>query len=202
VDASLTVLSTKEANMVRGTEKVSRTGGLRHQAQKFVLPRFDAAAARAIGEITFNLAFRRGLTITVCIARPGQTLYFSAMEGADPDDESRLLKRMRTVFAFGESSLEVGIRLRQSGRSLNDFGFDPAMHSVSGGAIPLCVENGVVKGAAAVVGMSDQANHDLITEAVCWHVGVDFPQFKSARYERRSRPAPARNRESPNTSRF
>jgi uncharacterized protein (UPF0303 family) len=97
---------------------------LRSQARAVVLPRLDAASARAIGDIAINLAVRRGLSITVCIARQQQTVFFGALDESGADDETRLPARMKTALAFRQSSMEVCLRLRQSGRCLSDFGFN------------------------------------------------------------------------------
>lgn len=176
-------------------EKVhaDQLGRLRKQARSTVLPRLDAAAARAMGEIAINLALRRGLSIAVCIARPKQTLFFCALDGSGTLDETRLQARLKTALAFGQSSMEVGLRLRQSGRSLLDFGFDSEAYSAEGGAIPLFVRGQGLEGAAAIAGLTGEADHELVVEAACWHLGVEYDRsfagtpFQSARAQARRR---------------
>lgn len=179
--------------MPTGTAFSDQLRRLRRQARTTVLPRLDAVASRAIGEIAINLALRRGLSVSVCIARPGQTLFFCALDGSGALDETRLQARMRTALAFGQSSMEVGLRLRQCGRSLPDFGFDNETLSIEGGAIPLFVREQGLEGAAAIAGLTSEADHELIVEAVCWHVGVEYNRsfagtpFQSARAQARLR---------------
>lgn len=114
---------------------------------------FRPAVARDIGEIAVDLAARRSLPIAVCVARPDRTLFACALDGATSIDEARIQRRSKTALAIGQCSLEVGLQLRQSGRTLSDFGFGDQLPSDEGGAIPLRVTGAGVMGAAAISGL-------------------------------------------------
>ncbi|MEA3119462.1 MAG: hypothetical protein QOI13_2732, partial [Paraburkholderia sp.] len=56
------------------------------QEQSLVFPRFDAVRAWQLGAYLHEVATARGLALAIDICTFGQPLFFSALEGATPDN--------------------------------------------------------------------------------------------------------------------
>lgn len=137
------------------------------------LPRFDAGVARRLGDIAINLASRRGLPIAVGIVGAASPLFYCALDGSRTGDSDAIRRRQNTVFRFGLSSLEVGVRFHRAGWSLQSQGLSDDDYALDGGGVPLRITGGGIVGAMTIVGLDDARDHALVVESLRWHVGAN-----------------------------
>jgi uncharacterized protein (UPF0303 family) len=147
------------------------------QARRTTLPVFNAEVARRLGEIVVNIATRRSLPIAVGVALPGRPLYFCALEGSNAENVDWIRRKESTVFRFERSSLEVGVMLERDGQRMASLGLSEQHYSTFGGGVPLRAANEGIVGAMCVSGLDHVADHELVVEALCWHLGV--PHFNT-----------------------
>ena len=142
------------------------------QAARTTLPAFNAEIARKLGEIAVNIASRRGLPVALSIVQPQGAIFFCALEGSSADNAQWIRRKQNTVFHFGKSSLEVGAMFAREDRSLASHGLSTSDFTLFGGGVPLRVANAGIVGAMSVSGLDDVADHELVIEALCWHLGI------------------------------
>ncbi|AIO42897.1 heme-degrading domain-containing protein [Burkholderia sp. AU19243] len=141
-------------------------------ASNLLLPHFNAAVARRIGEIAVNIASRRGLPIAVGIVGDETPLFYCALDGSGAHDSDAIRRRQNTVLRFGRSSLAVGAGFRRAGWSLRSQGLSEDDYALDGGGVPLRVAGAGIVGATAIAGLGSEANHALVIECLRWHVGA------------------------------
>lgn len=146
------------------------------QAMRTTLPSFNAETARKLGEIAVNIASRRGLPIAVSVVHPRSPLFYCALEGSCADNGEWIRCKQNTVFHFGRSSLEVGALFSREGWSLSSHGLNPGDYTLFGGGVPLRVANAGIVGAMSVSGLDEVADHELVIEALCWHLGISHTE--------------------------
>lgn len=147
------------------------------QARRTTLPVFNTEVARRLGEIVVNIAARRSLPIAVAVALPDRPLYFCALEGSTAENVDWIRRKENTVLRFERSSLEVGVMLEREGQRTASPGLLEGRFSTFGGGVPLLVADGGIVGAMCVSGLDHVADHELVVEALCWHLGV--PHFNA-----------------------
>jgi len=138
-----------------------------------MLRHFDADVARRLGDIAVNLASRRGLPIAVGIVGEAAPLFYCALDGSRAHDSDAIRRRQNTVLRFGVSSLEVGVRFRRAGWSLQSQGLSDADYALDGGGVPLRLAGGGIVGAMTIAGLDDARDHALVVESLRWHVGAN-----------------------------
>ena len=144
-----------------------------HAAPHTALPRFNADAARRLGEIAVNIASRRGLPIAVGIVGEAAPLFYCALDGSRAEDSDAIRRRQNTVLRFGLSSLEVGEQFRRAGWSLRSQGLSDDDYALDGGGVPLRVAGAGLVGAMTIAGLDSERNHALVVESLRWHVGAN-----------------------------
>jgi uncharacterized protein (UPF0303 family) len=142
------------------------------QASRTTLPRFNADIARRLGEITINIASRRGLPIAVSVVSARGPLFYCALDGSGAGDSEAIRRKQNTVFRFGKSSLEVGATFGRAGWSLQSQDLSGEDYALDGGGVPLRVANAELVGAMTVTGLDSVRNHELVVESIRWHVGA------------------------------
>ncbi|MCG5078317.1 heme-binding protein [Paraburkholderia tagetis] len=145
------------------------------QARRTTLPVFNAEVARRLGEITVNIAARRSLAVAVGLALPERPLYFCALDGSNAENVDWIRRKQNTVFHFERSSLEVGVMLERDGQRLVSLDLPEEHYATYGGGVPLRVADEGIVGAMCVSGLEHVADHELVVEALCWHLGI--PHF-------------------------
>lgn len=144
------------------------------QARRVTLPAFNADIARKLGDIAVNLAFRRNLPVAVSVVHPSHALFYCALEGSSADNSQWIRRKENTVFHFGKSSLEVGRMFEHEEWSLASHGLSVQDYTLYGGGVPLRVAHAGIVGAMSVSGLDHVKDHQLVIEALCWHLGVPY----------------------------
>ena len=136
------------------------------EEQELQFPRFDHAAAWALGQWLVATATERQLPIAVSIRFGRQRVFHAALPGSSADNDGWLDRKYRSVEYFGTASLAVGASFRKKGRDFaTSSGLDPSRYCDSGGAFPLLV-GGMLAGVVGVSGLTQLEDHALVVEAL------------------------------------
>ena len=149
------------------------------QERELLLPHFDENVAWEIGTRIRELAVSRHSPVVIEIRRPGQLLFYSALDGSTPDNAEWVRRKSNSVGRFYRSSYAIGLHLRETKSTLSDtYDVSTADYAAHGGSFPLRVASAGYVGSATVSGLPQRADHELVVEALCLHLGRDFKQFK------------------------
>ncbi|MBN3758300.1 heme-degrading domain-containing protein [Paraburkholderia sp. Tr-20389] len=152
------------------------------QEHALVFPHFDADTAWQLGAYLHEIAKARGLALAIDIRTFGQPLFFSVLEGATPDNVNWARRKGNTVAHFRRSSYAVGLKLQQSNATLADkHALPESDYAVHGGAFPLTVKGAGVIGSVTVSGLPQRADHELVVEALCAHLGHEYSKLALAK---------------------
>jgi uncharacterized protein (UPF0303 family) len=148
------------------------------QEQALVFPQFDAGRAWALGSHLHELALARSLAVAIDVRTFGQPLFFSALDGTTPDNVDWVRRKSRVVEHFRRSSYAIGLRMQQAGTTLAEkHGLPVADYAPHGGSFPLTVAGAGVIGSVTVSGLPQRGDHELVVEALCAQLGIDYTQF-------------------------
>jgi uncharacterized protein (UPF0303 family) len=152
------------------------------QEKTLEFPRFDADRAWHVGVQLREMAMARDLSLVIDIRTFGQPLFFCALDGTTPDNVDWARRKGNTVAQFRRSSYAVGLRLQQAGTTLADkHSLSPADYAAHGGAFPLIVSHVGVIGSVTVSGLPQRGDHELVVEALCAHLGLDYGKLALAK---------------------
>jgi len=145
------------------------------QEQALVLPCLDADFAWRLGSRLRDLALARKAAVAIEIRRCGQLLFHAVLEGATPDNAEWLRRKGNVVARFHRSSYAVGLGLQAQGSDLAaKYGLPAADYAAHGGAFPLRLDGAGVVGCAAVSGLPQRADHELVVATLCAELGADY----------------------------
>ncbi|MDE1184019.1 heme-degrading domain-containing protein [Paraburkholderia sp.] len=152
------------------------------QEQTLVFPQFDADRAWQVGAYLHEVAKARGLAIAIDVRTFGQQLFFSALDGATPDNADWARRKGNVVAHFRRSSYAIGLRFQQSGGTLADkHGMPVSEYATHGGAFPLTVVGAGVIGSVTVSGLPQRQDHEFVVEALCAHLGHEYGKLALAK---------------------
>jgi uncharacterized protein (UPF0303 family) len=134
-----------------------------------VFPHFDADRAWQLGAYLHEIAKARGLALAIDIRTFGQPLFFSLLAA-------------RPVDVVRRSSYALGLRMQQADSTLADkHGLPLSEYASHGGAFPLTITGAGVIGSVTVSGLPQRADHELVVEALCAHLGQDYSKLALAK---------------------
>jgi uncharacterized protein (UPF0303 family) len=152
------------------------------QEKALVFPRFDVARAWQLGAYLREIATARGFALAIDVRTFGQPLFFSALDGATPDNIDWVRRKSNVVAHFRRSSYAIGLRMQQAGTTLVDkHGLAVSEYAPHGGAFPLTVAGAGVIGSVAVSGLPQRADHELVVEALAAELGEDYGKLALAK---------------------
>jgi uncharacterized protein (UPF0303 family) len=152
------------------------------QEKALVFPRFDANRAWQLGAWLHEIATARNLALAIDIRTFGQPLFFALLDGATPDNVDWARRKSNTVAHFRRSSYAVGLRMQQAGTTLVEKnGLAVAEYASHGGGFPLTVEGAGVIGSITVSGLPQRADHELVVEALCAQLDLDYGKLALAK---------------------
>lgn len=122
--------------------------------------------AKEIAEAEFP---KRPVVIDVSLTT-GATLFRTAIEEIQPDNEDWIAKKKNTVIRFCSSSYRFGQRYASLGRTLESKNLDPTVYTMAGGGFPIRVEasKAFVTAVITVSGLKDYEDHHICQKAVEW----------------------------------
>ena len=103
-------------------------------------------------------------------------LFYAATDGTTPDHPHWVRRKGNCVARFHKSSYAVGLALTAKHDSLElQQGLPTTEFAPHGGAFPLRVAGvaGVI-GSVTVSGLPQRADHELVVEGLCAHLGLKY----------------------------
>ena len=140
---------------------------LEREELELQLDRFTNEDALALGLRLVEVARAEHLAITVNVCRGEQRLFHHALEGTSADNDVWIERKNRVVRRFGHSSLLMGQRAAQSGRSFAGQALvDETEFAAHGGAFPLNVRGVGLVGTVTVSGLPQLEDHRLVVRVL------------------------------------
>jgi uncharacterized protein (UPF0303 family) len=159
-------------NLSRDLEVIAR------QERELVFPEFDEEIAWTLGSRLRELASARRLPVAIEIKRFGQPLFYSALNGSNPDNAEWVRRKGNAVMRFHRSSYAIGLGLKQTNSTLADkYELPSSDYASHGGSFPLKVAGAGIIGSVTVSGLPQRADHELVVEALCGQLGRDYLEF-------------------------
>ena len=155
---------------------------LEKQEATLILHDFTPETAWLIGTTLREMALERKLPLVIDVRRfgsPHQQLFYCALDGATPDNQRWVARKVNVVARFHKSSYHVGRLLEQSGLSFSTrYNLPEEDYAAHGGCFPLRVANAGVVGSVTVSGLPQREDHNLVVEALCRIVGCDHDSLR------------------------
>ncbi|HEV2326405.1 MAG TPA: heme-degrading domain-containing protein [Terracidiphilus sp.] len=148
------------------------------QERELRLPRFDPEVAWELGTRLRTMAVERGLAIVIDVRRFNQPLFYAALEGTTPDNPEWVRRKSNVVARYHRSSYGMGLNLKLKGQTLEERGHSTADFAAHGGSFPIHLEAAGILGSVTVSGLPQRADHELVVEALCAHLGRDYESLK------------------------
>ena len=151
------------------------------QERELVFPHFDKETAWQLGLRLRSLAEERNLSVVIDVRRPGEPLFYAALDGTTPDNVEWARRKSNVVARFHRSSYAVGIKERLKNETIYAAqGLSLADYATHGGAFPITVAGSGVIGSVTVSGLPQRADHELVVEALCLLLRKDFATLRLA----------------------
>jgi uncharacterized protein (UPF0303 family) len=147
------------------------------QERELRLPRLDAQVAWELGVRLRTMAVERGLAVVIDVRRFGQPLFYAALDGTTPDNVEWVRRKSNVVARFHRCSYSLGLSLKLKNESLESRGLPTADYASHGGSFPLTLEGAGVVGSVTVSGLPQRADHELVVEALCGMLGLDYTEL-------------------------
>ncbi len=136
---------------------------------------FNEQSAWQLGSRLREMAVARELPIVIDVRKFGQPLFYSALAGTSPDNAEWARRKSNAVARFHRSSYGMGLELQLKGSTLFEkFGLTLDEFAAHGGGFPLAVTGAGVIGSVTVSGLPQRDDHQLVVEALCLELGLDF----------------------------
>lgn len=152
------------------------------QERHLAFPAFDAHTAWSLGSTLRRLAVERSHSLVIDIRRfgnPFEQLFYAALPGTTPDNGRWVQRKSNVVARFHRSSYAVGLALAEGNTTLAEkYALPEADYATHGGAFPLSVAGAGILGSITVSGLPQRADHELVVEALCLELNLDYAALK------------------------
>lgn len=149
------------------------------QEQRLKFPAFDEDSAWRIGCRLREMALARSAPLVIDVRRFGHLLFFCALSGSTPDNVDWVRRKSNAVARFHRSSYGLGLELQQKNTTLADrFGLALTEFAAHGGSFPIGVAGSGVIGSLTVSGLPQRADHELVVEALCGELGLEYAELR------------------------
>ena len=140
---------------------------LEREQERLQLTGFDYATAWALGLRMQLEASARSLPVAIEVSHVNTVVFFALLPGATPDNPDWTRRKRAVALRYHKSSLYMRLLCEQHGWNFHDrFRLPEADFAASGGGLPIMVRSVGVVGAAAVSGLPDVEDHDLVVSAI------------------------------------
>jgi uncharacterized protein (UPF0303 family) len=113
--------------------------------------------------------------VVVDVRRFGQPLFYAAMAGTTPDNVEWVRRKSNLMARFLRSSYAIGLSLQESGMTLTEkYGIAADDFVSHGGCFPIHVTQAGVVGSVTVSGLPQREDHELVVEALCAELGLEY----------------------------
>jgi len=149
------------------------------QEEQLQFPSFNEATAWSLGTRLRYLADNRGLSVVIDVRRFGQPLFYTALPGTSPDNVDWVRRKSNVTARFLCSSYSLGLTLQQKMSNITqEYGLPHCDYASHGGCFPISVESAGVIGSVTVSGLPQRADHELVVEALCGELGLDYQSLR------------------------
>jgi len=151
------------------------------QEQQLQYVAFNEEAAWSLGSRLQAMAVTRKLSVVIDIRRVNHPLFYAALPGTTPDNAEWVRRKSNVTLRLHRSSYAVGLETQAKETNLLDrYGFPVSEYAGHGGCFPLRVTGTGVVGAVTVSGLPQRADHELVIEALCAELGLDYESLRLA----------------------
>jgi len=138
---------------------------------------FDEDVAWELGTAIVAEAKARALPIAVDIRRGERQLFHASLKGASLNNDKWMERKIRTVILVGHSSFYVNRLLESLGKTISEKYFvSPQEYAAAGGCFPIIVKGTGMVGTAAVSGLTQEEDHQLVTECIAALIARSQPR--------------------------
>jgi len=149
------------------------------QERELQFVRLDAQAVWELGASLRVMAKDRGLPVVIDVRRFGQPLFYTALDGTNPDNAEWVRRKSNVVARIHRSSYAVLLDMKNRNETLlHDCALPVADYIEAGGSFPLSVAGVGVVGSVTVSGLTDREDHELVVEALCAALGRDYVSMR------------------------
>lgn len=132
-----------------------------------VLASFDLDAAWQLGRRIRELAAERHLPIGIEVSHGASPAFFALMPGATPDNLDWVRRKRAVALRFHQSSLYMRLLCESKSVDFHErYRLPRVDFAASGGGVPILVRGVGVVGAAAVSGLPDVEDHQLVVSVL------------------------------------
>lgn len=140
---------------------------LAQELQELRLASFDYDFAWRLGALMQAEAAARNLPAAITVAHGTDVVFSCLMPGATPDNTDWAARKRAVAHRFHQPSLAMRLEAERGGYDFNQrFRLPEAQFVASGGGFPLILRGGTLIGTAAVSGLPDVEDHQLVTQAL------------------------------------
>ena len=135
---------------------------------------FSEADAWALGSQMREAATALKHPFVIDIRVAGRKLFYTALPGTTPANESWVQRKINVVMRLHKSSYRVGRELAENGRQLDESqGVLPIDYATHGGSFPIAIKNVGVVGTITVSGIPQRDDHNFVVEHICRYLKLD-----------------------------
>ncbi len=142
---------------------------------------FNLESGWALGSLLREMAVERKLGVVIDVTLFSMPVFYTALEGATPDNPHWVRRKRNCVFRFLKSSYAVGLSLAKQETTIQaKFGLPDADYAPHGGSFPIVVRGTGCIGAVTVSGLPQREDHNMVVEALSQILGKDNDALKLA----------------------
>ncbi|MDE2445380.1 MAG: heme-degrading domain-containing protein [Alphaproteobacteria bacterium] len=146
---------------------------LKLQEQLLQFTKFDESDAWELGSAMREAALERKHPFVIDIRCAGRKLFFAALPGSAPENESWVQRKINATQRFHQSTYHIGRVLEKRGLKLDEnMGVAAIEMAAAGGCFPIIIKNVGVVGTITVSGIPQREDHNFVVEAVAAHLNI------------------------------
>ncbi|KKC32342.1 hypothetical protein WH91_14385 [Devosia psychrophila] len=132
-----------------------------------VLSSFDLEMAWQLGRRIREIAAERRLPIGIEVSHGATPAFFALLPGATPDNLDWVRRKRAVALRFHQSSLYMRLLCENKSVDFHDrYRLPREDFAASGGGVPIIIRGVGVVGAAAVSGLPDVEDHQLVVSTL------------------------------------
>ena len=149
------------------------------QERELQFESFSLETAWTLGSLLRDMAVERELGVVIDVTLFSMPVFYTALQGATPDNPNWVRRKRNCVFRFMKSSYAVGLSLAKQDTTLQaKFGLPDAEFAPHGGSFPITVKGTGCIGTVTVSGLPQREDHTMVVEALARLLGKDLGLLK------------------------
>jgi uncharacterized protein (UPF0303 family) len=140
---------------------------LLQEEQDLQFTKFNEATAWKIGSQLVERSVRDNLPVTIDITRGNHQLFHASLYGTAPDNDEWVKRKVRLVNRFRHSSFYMSRLLKSKDKRIEEaYLVSESKYAPHGGCFPVIVKGTGMIGTITVSGLSQEADHKLVVQAI------------------------------------